>query len=311
MAELPSMPQSAKITVMTPDELDSLADSWVTHLEAERKSPHTIRTYTAGVAAFRRWCVSAGVEPVIDRPTVEKFTAALLAGGAEAATALSRQRGVRRFSAWLAAEGETERDDLAGMKPPKLDDKVPEELTEDQVRAMLATCRGKEFHDIRDDAIIRLMTESMVRASELLGMLTEEVNIRGGSALVRRGKGGKGRLVPFGPQTARSLDRYARARRRHPLASSPQFWLAGRRRVLAYDGLYTTLRRRAELAGFTMHPHMLRATGAIRWRAAGGSVPGLLTIAGWSSLDMAQRYVRAAENRLAVAEAHRLDLGDL
>jgi hypothetical protein len=58
-----------------------------------------------------------------------------------------------------------------------------------------------------------------------------------------------------------------------------------------------------------MHPHMLRATGAIRWRAAGGSVPGLLTVAGWSS--MAARYVKAAENRLAVDEAHKLDLGDL
>jgi site-specific recombinase XerC len=52
---------------------------------------------------------------VFDRPTVEKFTAALLDGGAEAATALSRQRGVRRFPAWLAEEGETNRDELAGL----------------------------------------------------------------------------------------------------------------------------------------------------------------------------------------------------
>jgi integrase/recombinase XerD len=296
---------------MTPAELDALTESWITHMQAERKSPHTIRTYTAGVAAFRRWCVTSGVEPALDRATVEKFTAALLDAGAEAATALSRQRGVRRFSAWLADEGEIPRDELAGMKPPKLDEKVPEELTEAQVKAMLATCGSKEFHDIRDEAIIRLMTESMVRASELLGMLTDEVDIRGGSALVRRGKGGKGRLVPFGPQTARALDRYTRARRRHPLASSPQFWLAARGRVLDYQGLYSALTRRAQRAGFTMHPHMLRATGAIRWRAAGGSVPGLLTVAGWSSLEMAQRYVKAAENRLAVAEAHRLDLGDL
>jgi integrase/recombinase XerD len=296
---------------MTPGELDELTASWVTHLEAERKSPHTIRTYTAGVAAFVRWCRGAGIEPSLDRPTVEKFTASLLTEGAEAATALSRQRGVRRFSAWLAAEDEIERDELAGMKPPKLDQKVPAELTEAQVKAMLATCGSKEFHDIRDEAIIRLMTESMVRAGELLGMLTAEVDIRGGSALVRRGKGGKGRLVPFGPQTGRALDRYARARRRHPLAASPQFWLANRQRVLSYEGLHSTLTRRAQRAGFTMHPHMLRATGAIRWRAAGGSVPGLLTVAGWSSLEMAQRYVRAAENRLAVDEAHKLNLGDL
>ena len=318
---------------MTPAELDALTQSWITHMQAERKSPHTIRTYTAGVAAYRRWCeIRNGAETnpgqirhnesrpdssrdscdvSLDRVTVEAFTASLLANGAEAATALSRQRGVRRFSTWLAAEGEIERDELAGMSPPKLDEKMPRELTADQVKAMLATCGTKEFHDIRDEAIVRLMVESMVRAAELLGMRTDDVDIRGGSALVRRGKGGKGRLVPFGPQTARALDRYARTRKRHMLAASPRFWLAARGRVLDYQGLYSTLRRRAERAGFTMHPHMLRATGAIRWRAAGGSVPGLLTVAGWSSLEMAQRYVKAAENRLAVDEAHRLDLGDL
>ena len=296
---------------MTPAELDALTESWITHMQAERKSPHTIRTYTAGVAAFARWCVAAGIEPALDRATVEKFTAAVLDGGAEAATALSRQRGVRRFSAWLADEGEIGRDELAGMRPPKLDDKVPAELTTDQVKAMLATCGSKDFHDIRDEAIIRLMTESMVRAGELLGMATAEVDIRGGSALVRRGKGGKGRLVAFGPLTGRALDRYARARRRHALAASPQFWLANRQRIMTYDALYSALRRRAESAGFTMHPHMLRATGAIRWRAADGSVPGLLTVAGWSSVEMAARYVKAAENRLAVDEGHKLDLGDL
>ena len=208
---------------------------------------------TAGVAAFRRWCASAWVEPVFDRATVEKFTAVVLDGGAEAATARPRQRGVRRFSAWLADEGEIDRDELAGMRPPKLDAKVPAELTTDQVKAMLATCGSEDFHDIRDEAIIRLMTESMVRAGELLGMLTTEVDIRGGSALVRRGKGGKGRLVPFGPQTGRALDRYARARRRHALAASPQFWLANRQRVMTYEALYSALRRRGRGVGRVHH----------------------------------------------------------
>lgn len=295
-----------------PADMIALRSSWHTHLLAERKSEHTIRTYLAGLDAFARWCDREHIEPALDRATVEKFTASLLDRGAEPATAKSRQRGLRRFSAWLATEGETDRDQLAGMSPPKLDEKVPAELTADQLRAMLATCGTRDFHDIRDAAIIRLMTESMVRAGELLAMTTTDVDIRAGSAIVRRGKGGKGRVVPFGPQTAQALDRYQRARRRHPQAALPEFWLAARNRgPLTYYGLYTGLKRRAQAAGFSMHPHMLRSTGAIRWRAAGGSVPGLLTVAGWSSLDMAQRYVRAAENRLAVDEAHKLNLGDL
>jgi integrase/recombinase XerD len=133
--------------VVTPDDLAALTASWTTNLLAERTSPHTIRTYSNGVAAFAHWCEREAIDLALDRATLEKFTAALLAGGAEAATALSRQRGVRQFSAWLAGEGEIPRDELAGMSPPKLDDKMPAELTTEQVRALLATCGAAEFHD--------------------------------------------------------------------------------------------------------------------------------------------------------------------
>jgi integrase/recombinase XerD len=81
-----------------------LAESWVIHLEAERKSSHTVRTYTAGLDAYIRWCGSQGLSVDLEPRPVEKFMAGMLEGGAEAATVLSRQLGVRRFSAWLAED---------------------------------------------------------------------------------------------------------------------------------------------------------------------------------------------------------------
>ena len=117
---------------MSPDEARELAESWVIHLEAERKSPHTIRTYTAGLDAYIRWCEAQGQPVSLDPKPVEKFMAALFEGGAEAATVLSRQRGVRRFSAWLADDtGQPDR--LERMKPPKLDDKIPPFVPPDQL----------------------------------------------------------------------------------------------------------------------------------------------------------------------------------
>lgn len=52
-------------------------------------------------------------------------------------------------------------------------------------------------------------------------MGTADVDIVAGAAVVRRGKGGKGRVVPFGPQTGRAIYRYLRLRRSHRLASAP------------------------------------------------------------------------------------------
>src|SRR5262245_25491076 len=102
-------------------ELASLLESFLRHLRAERKSAQTIRTYGNGVRAFLAWSQREDIPPALDRPTVDKFVAALLDGGAEPSTARSRQLALRRFSAWLADEAEIPADQLARLKPPKLD----------------------------------------------------------------------------------------------------------------------------------------------------------------------------------------------
>ncbi|MBV9652144.1 MAG: tyrosine-type recombinase/integrase [Pseudonocardiales bacterium] len=294
----------------TPD-LAVLLESWTVHLRAERKSAETVKSYIAGVRQFLDWCAAQGVPAVLDRATVNAFVAAMLESGAEPATARSRQLAVRRFSAWCADEGETIRDELLGLKPPKLDVKVVPRLTDDQCRALVKACAGREFRDRRDEAIVRFMLEAIVRAGEVVAMRTTDVDITRGIAVVQRGKGGKGRPVPFGAQTGRAIDRYLRMRRAHRLADTPPLWLGDRGKGLSYDGLYVALRHRAELAGIpNFHPHITRHTAAQRWLSAEGSEGGLMAVAGWTRRDMIDRYTRATASERAAEEARRLGLGE-
>jgi integrase/recombinase XerD len=293
-------------------DLESLLVSWLLALRGQRKSPDTLKTYGDGVRAYLAWCARCGLAPSLSKDSVIAFTVALLDAGKAPATALSRQAVVKRFSAWLAAEGEIGQDELAGIRPPHLDEAAVEPLTADQITALLATCKGREFRNIRDDAIIRFMVETGARASEVIGMGTDDIDLTDALAIIRRGKGGKGRMVPFSPQCVAALDRYVRARRRHRLATSPDLWLGERGRGLAYAGLYTSIARRGDAAGIpNLHPHVLRNTAAVRWLRKGGSPTGLMSVAGWTSVDMLRRYIRAAESGLAADESRRLDLGDL
>ncbi|MGH8326160.1 MAG: tyrosine-type recombinase/integrase [Steroidobacteraceae bacterium] len=293
-------------------DLAALLPSWELSLRAERKSPQTIKSYGDAVRGFLRWCEEHGHSPALDRELMKGFVADLLDGGAEPATARSRQLGVRRFSAWLAEEGEIDDDPLLGLKAPKLDTKVTDSLTDEELRRLLKACAGKEFRDRRDEAIVRLMAETGMRAGELLGLTVADVELVRGLVTVRRGKGGKGRIAPFGPQTARAIDRYLRVRRTHRLADTPALWLGDRGKELAYYGLRNTLQYRAEVAGLKdFHPHLMRHTAASRWLAAGGSEGGLMAVAGWSTRDMLDRYTRATAAERAAAEARGLNLWEL
>jgi len=298
---------------MESPDLAALLPSWQVALRAERKSPRTLRGYTEGVVAYLRWCDENGQPAVMDRRQVSRFTDDLLVNGAKPATATARQMGVRRFCAWLAAEGELDTDPLLGMKSPKLDQQVVEPLTEDELRALLKACAGKDLRARRDEAILRFMMETGARAGEVAALQVDDVDPVKGTAVVRRGKGGKGRVVPFGPQTALAMDRYLRVRRTHKLAASSVLWLGDRGRgLVSYHGIRKALKSRADKAGVTdFHPHRLRHTAAHRWLSAGGSEGGLMAVAGWSNPQMLMRYTRAQASARAADEARRLNLGDL
>lgn len=293
-------------------DLAVLLGSWELALRAERKSPQTVKSYGDGVRRFLAWCTAESRLAVLDRPTVAAFVAALLDAGAEPATARSRHLALRRFSAWLLEEGEADADNLLGSKPPKLDVKLVHPLTDAELRALISACAGPDLRDRRDEAIVRLMFETGARAGEVAALAVPDVDLRAGTAVVRRGKGGKGRVVPFGPQTGRALDRYLRVRRSHRLADTDALWLGDRGKRFNYDGLHAALAQRAVRAGVTgFHPHRLRHTAAHRWLAAGGSEGGLMAVAGWTRPDMLLRYTKAQASVRAADEARKLNLGDL
>lgn len=298
----------------TPQRLDlaSLLPSWEIALRAERKSPQTIKSYGDGVRAFLDYCQTSEQPATLDRATVNAFTAYLFDElNREASTVRARQLALRRFSSWLVEEGELDSDPLLGLKAPKLDSKVIEPLSEDQIKALIKACSGRDLRDRRDEALVRFMVETGTRAGEAVSLTVDDVDLSKGVAVVRRGKGGKGRVVPFGPHTSRAIDRYKRLRASHRLASTPPLWLGDRGKAFSYDALHKALGARAQAAGITgFHPHLLRHTAAHRWLAAGGSEGGLMAVAGWSKPDMLMRYTRARASERAAAEARELDLGD-
>lgn len=303
---------------MDTTSLRTLAQSWELGLRAERKSPQTLKSYRDGVRFHLDWCDANDADP-LTRAAARAWVADLLDGGSAAATARARQLAIRRFSSWLAEEGEIETDLLIGLKPPKLDEKVTEPLTDDELRALIKACsvpKGAEPKEAlrhrRDEAIIRLMLETGARAGEVVVLTVADVDLPNGRATITRGKGGKGRVVGIGPEVTLAIDRYLRLRRHHRLAAADELWLGDRGKKFSYDALHKTLAVRAAAAGIErFHPHLMRHTAAHRWLAAGGSESGLMATAGWTRPDMLMRYTKARAADRAIDEARKLQLGDL
>jgi site-specific recombinase XerD len=298
---------------MSGDLTASLLASWELALRAERKAPATVHTYLAAVQSYLRWCQQTGNPDCLTKPAAQAWIADLLDGGAQPATAHARLKGLRRFTAWCAAEGETDTDPLAGMPSPKLDTKVVNALDDDQLKRLIKACAGRTLADRRDEALVRLMAETGIRAGEIVALTLGDVDLAKGLVTIRRGKGGKGRIAPIGAQTGQSIDRYLRLARREDRLDGTALWVAAHRgKTFGYHGLRDALNTRAATAGIQgFHPHILRHSFATRWKQARGSDDGLMAVAGWSSRKMIDRYAGAAAASRAVDEARLLSLGDL
>jgi site-specific recombinase XerD len=294
--------------------LAELLPSWELHLRAERKSPQTVKSYGDGVRAYLNWCATNNKPAVLDRRQLREFIDALLTAGAKPATAVSRHLAVRRFSGWLTEEGEHGADPLYGLRSPSLDKPVVEPLTDEELRALLKACRGPDMRDKRDEALVRLMFTTGARAGEVVALQVADLNLRTDppTAIIRRGKGGKGRVVPLAVEVAAAIDKYMRVRRSHRLKDDPALWLGDRGKHFSYDALHKTLAMRADMASIPgFHPHRLRHTAAHRWLSKGGSEGGLMAVAGWTRPDMLLRYTKAQASVRAAEEAQRLNLGEL
>lgn len=215
------------------------------------------------------------------------------------------------FWSWLVSEGLAEHNVVRTLPAPKAPLPVVEPFTKDEIIVLVKACGetrqwrsrgGNATHSRRptanrDKAIVFTLLDTGLRASELCNLLRKDVDLNDGSVVVRRGKGGVGRVVYLGRRARRVLWRYLAEREE----DSPDdfLFLNQRGRPFTPNHLLRLVKRLGERAGVDgVHPHRFRHTFSIEYLRNGGDVFTLQRLLGHSSLAMVQRYLRLVRDDL-------------
>lgn len=221
-------------------------------------------------------------------------------------TMRSRWIAVRSFYRWAVDEDEIDVSPMAKVKVAKASPPPTRVIRDDEIAAMLDTCKGREFADRRDAAIIRTLTATGMRVSELCSMKLDDVDLENRICPIE-GKGKTRRFVRFDPATAKAIDRYLRKRAAYPGSHVGDLWI-GHRGPLTRKGVPAILNKRAQMARDAghdvghIHAHAFRHRFAHQWLSNGGSEGDLQRVGGWTSDQVMRRYGAAlAEDRALAA----------
>jgi len=120
----------------------------------------------------------------------------------------TRLRAIRAFFNFAYKHGYIPKNPFANIQLLKDRRTVIETFTREQIHKLLKSADLRTFTGVRDYTIMLLLLETGVRASELIGIETDDIRWEDSMILIRNTKGHRERLVPFQSKMRAQLKKY-------------------------------------------------------------------------------------------------------
>jgi site-specific recombinase XerD len=260
-------------------------------LESPALAEGTRRAYRVDVTEFCRWLESQGTAlDDVDVRTLVEYVGLLGSGrrpGGRLAPATINRK--------LAAVRAFLRHSLGAARVPdarlgpRRGRRLPDAPRRDAVDKELASLEGEGPLKLRNRALVELVYSAGLRSAEAVGLDLGDVDFEQELVHVRRGKGGKDRVVPLGEEAAYWVSRYLHeARPGLARGANDALFLSATGKRLDTS----TLRR------LIPHPHRLRHAFATHLLEGGADLRTIQELLGHSSLSTTQIYSHVDARRL-------------
>ncbi len=207
---------------------------------------------------------------------------------------------MKSFYRFLVLDGILKKNPAVSLSSPKAWLSLPKFLTVKQVETLLMQPDEASIHGVRDKAMLELLYATGLRASELILLRTNDLNLADGFLLCL-GKGGKERLVPVGGSAAKAVRHYLADARPKLLKRPCEFlFVTQRGGAFTRQGFWKLLKGYAQKAGLDLKisPHILRHSFATHLLERGADLRSVQLMLGHSQITTTQVYTHVSRKRL-------------
>ncbi len=203
--------------------------------------------------------------------------------------------GLKAFYKYLLVEDLMETVPTELLEGPRLERKIPDVLSYEEIQKMLDSIDLSEAHGVRNRAMLETLYASGLRVSELINL--KLTNIYFDIGLIRViGKGDKERIVPIGEDAIKHIQLYIEGVRQSQMNINPKdgniVFLNRRGKKLSRQMVFMNVKEAARNAGILkkVSPHTFRHSFATHLIEGGADLRAVQDMLGHESIITTEIY---------------------
>ncbi|MBU2409647.1 MAG: site-specific tyrosine recombinase XerD [Gammaproteobacteria bacterium] len=284
----------------TTPEIDEFIDAlWL----EDGLSKNTLAAYRRDLSLFGQWLAKerGGTLDAARESDLQAYMGVRLSDKGKATSANRRLTVFKRYYRWALRERRIAADPSLRLAPARQMPRAIKTLSEKQVDDLLGAPDVGTPLGLRDRAMLELMYASGLRVSELVTLKVFEMSLNDGVLRVT-GKGDKERLVPFGGEARRWIERYLHDARPVILGGqqTADLFVTARGQGMTRVMFWVIVKNQALAAGIhvPLSPHTLRHAFATHLLNHGADLRAVQMLLGHADISTTTIYTHVARERL-------------
>jgi site-specific recombinase XerD len=273
---------------MNQQEKSSLLERLKTELKLKGSSDKTVKTYGFFIEKFLNSLQEEKEMLRINEEDIKKFLASIMGNKSPRTFALAIAS-LRYFTKKVL-----KKDLLETIENPKKQDKLPEVLTQEEVKKLFESVKTK-----KSKLILQVLYSTGMRVSEILNLKIKNIDFQNSKAIVKSGKGNKDRNIFFSKDLLEKLKKYIEKREKKGIKSEYLFCNKNGNSLTARN-IQKIIKKAAQFAGIQkkVTPHTLRHSFATHLLEQGIDIRKIQVLLGHSRIDTTQIYTHVSTKEL-------------
>jgi len=273
-------------------------EGYLNYLRFERNySPNTLRSYNVDLLDFYNYCKERDLD-FTNKKVIRNYIQNIAQKNYKKSTIARKLTSLRSFFEYLLIYDKIKEDLTVFIPIPKIEKRLPQFLSIDEVYKLLEAPSLNNLLGIRDRAILETLYATGIRVSELVGINEEDINWNYGEIRVF-GKRAKERIVIIEENTLKILQLY-HDYVRPKLLKKPEkaFFLNAKGERITDRGVRLIVKRYTKFLGKKVSPHTLRHTFATHLLEGGADLRYVQELLGHVRISTTQIYTHLTSEQI-------------